>query len=385
MQSLICARCSSEYPADELHNRCECGGTLLVGYDLTGSVDLAGVRQRPGGMWRYRELLPIVGEPVSLGESETPLLFLPRISERLGVETYLKDEAPLPSGTFKARGAAVALTRLLELGVESVVMPSAGNAGGAWSLYAARAGVPISVTMARTAPAMNQTETRLAGAELILVDGSIADAGAKAKEIAAATGAYLASTFNEPYRVEGKKTAWLEVFDASGRAAGSDKMSLPGSIITSVGGGVAAVAAAKAATEVTALGWADGPVPQIIGVQAADCAPVVSAFEAGDDETKPWPEIPGTIAAGLRVPAPSEGYLVLRSVRSSDGTMVAVTEDEIRSAIATLASLEGLLVCPEGATALVAAERLAASLRPPVVLYNTGAGIKYLEMLAGRA
>jgi threonine synthase len=364
-----------------LHNRCECGGTLLVRYDLTSAVDLTRVRERPGGMWRYRELLPLEGDPLSLGETETPLIFLPRISERLGVETYLKDEAPLPSGTFKARGAAVALSRLLELGVESVVMPSAGNAGGAWALYAARAGVPITVTMARTAPVMNQIETRLAGAELILVDGSIADAGAKAKEIAAATGAYLASTFNEPYRVEGKKTAWLEVFDALGRATGSGKMSMPGSIVTSVGGGVAAVAASKAAAEVTALGWTDDPVLQIVGVQAADCAPVVRAFEAGADETEPWAEMPVTIAAGLRVPAPSEGYLVLRSVRSSDGAMATVTEDEIRAAIATLASTEGLLVCPEGATTLVAAERLAATLRPPVVLYNTGAGIKYLGML----
>jgi threonine synthase len=261
------------------------------------------------------------------------------------------------------------------------VMPSAGNAGGAWSLYAARAGVPITVTMARSAPEMNQTETKLAGAELVLVDGSIADAGARAKEIASATGAYLASTFNEPYRVEGKKTAWLEVFDALGRASGSTKMALPGSIVTSVGGGVAAVAAGKAAQEVTSLGWSDGPVPQVVGVQAANCAPIARAFEAGADESEPWPDALTTIAAGLRVPAPSEGYLVLRTVRESDGTMLSVTDEEVRSAIATLASQEGLLVCPEGATTLVAAEKLAGDLRPPVVLYNTGAGTKYLGML----
>ncbi|MFP5298970.1 MAG: threonine synthase [Actinomycetota bacterium] len=378
---LDCARCSKTYGASELHNRCDCGGTLLARYDLSSGVDLAKVRERPGGMWRYRELLPIQGEPVSLGEMQTPLLHLPRISERFGVEVHLKDDGMLPSATFKARGAAVGLTRAAELGVKSLVMPSAGNAGGAWSLYAARAGIPITVTMAATAPRSNQVEVELAGATLELVEGTIADAGRKAKQIAEETGAYLVSTFNEPFRVEGKKTAWLEVFDALGR---DGSMRLPGTIITSVGGGVAAVSALKAAQEVTELGWAGLDVPAIVGVQAADCAPVVRAFESGADSAEPWEQISTTIAAGLRVPAPSEGDLVLRTVRDTGGAMIAVTDDEIRTAIADLAASEGVAVCPEGATTLVALQRLAESgttPRGPVVLYNTGAAAKYLTAL----
>lgn len=333
-------------------------------------------------MWRYRELLPIEGDPVSLGEVETPLVELPTISERYGVRVLLKDDGMLPSGTFKARGAAVGLSRAVELGVSQIVMPSAGNAGGAWALYAARAGIPITVTMASSAPRSNRVEVELAGAHLELVEGTIADAGRRAKEIASETGAYLASTFNEPFRVEGKKTAWLEVFDALGDG---ERMRLPGTIITSVGGGVAAVSALKAAREVTALGWTGLDVPAIVGVQAADCAPIVRAFEAGAATVEPWEGVPATIAAGLRVPAPSEGDLVLETIRDTGGTMLAAEEAEIRDAIGELASLEGVAVCPEGATTLVALRELARRgdrLRGPVVLYNTGAGSKYLSALA---
>jgi threonine synthase len=343
-------------------------------------------------LWRFAELLP-ADNPVSLGEPETPLLFASRLSERLGVEVFIKDDSPLPGGTFKARGAAVGLSRAVELGAKHIVMPSAGNAGGAWALYAARAGIDITVTMARTAPVANQKEVTLAGGHLELVDGTIADAGARAKQIAAESGAFLASTFNEPYRVEGKKTAWLETFLqlGDGRA-----MRFPRTIVLPVGGGVAAVAAAKAAAEVVALGWCGvgtaylsdnsqtGPQgPRLIGVQPEDCAPIVRAFEAGKEEVTAWAGRPTTVAAGLRVPAPSEGDLVLDRVRSSGGRMVAVAEDDIRAAVTDLASTEGLFACPEGAATVPAAARLAAEgdLEGPVVLYNTGAGTKYLDSL----
>jgi threonine synthase len=385
---LECARCGLTYPADELQNRCTCGGTLLVDHgDL--SVQLADVLARPAGLWRFRELLP-VGDPVSLGEPETPLLFASRLSERWGVEVFIKDDSPLPGGTFKARGAAVGLSRAIELGAKHIVMPSAGNAGGAWALYAARAGIDITVTMARTAPIANQKEVVLAGGKLELVEGTIADAGARAKEIAAATGAFLASTFNEPYRVEGKKTAWLETFLQLG---GGTAMRLPRTIVLPVGGGVAAVAAAKAASEVEMLGWTslgksqsvtdNFRGPRIVGVQPEDCAPIVGAFEAGADTVETWPETPSTIAAGLRVPAPSEGDLVLDRVRASGGRMLAVSEADIRSAVTDLASTEGLFACPEGAATVPAAAVLAAEgdLEGPVVLYNTGAGVKYLDVL----
>lgn len=377
---LECARCGTEHDRTLLHNRCACGGTLLARYDLKGGISLAEVRRRPPGLWRYRELLPVEGEPVSLGEAETPLLPLPAISERFGVEVLLKDDGLLPTGTFKARGAAVGVTRAVELGAPGFVMPSAGNAGGAWAAYATRARRPITITMAVSAPQMNQTEVGLL-ARLETVEGTISEAGKRAREIAESDGLYPSATFNEPFRVEGKKTAWLETFD---RLGDETSMRLPGTIITSVGGGVAAVAAHKAANEVLELGWAEGDVPRIVGVQSDDCAPIVAAFDAGDDEAGPWTGAPTTIAAGLRVPAPSEGYLVLRAVRESGGSMLAVPEERIIEAVGELARLEGVLVCPEGATALLALERLCAAgeVAGPVVLYNTGAGIKYLEMLA---
>ena len=219
-----------------MHQRCECGGALVPRYDL-GPLDLADVHRRPAGTWRYRELLPVKGDPVTLGEPQTPLLFAHRLSERWGVYVYIKDDGPLPGGTFKARGACVGLSRAVELGVKRIVMPTAGNAGGTWSLYAARAGIEITVVMATSAPRTNQEEVRIARGELILVDGSIADAGERAKEIAADTGAFLASTFSEPYRIDGKKTAWLEVFDQLGDDA---SMAFPATIVVPVGGGVAA-------------------------------------------------------------------------------------------------------------------------------------------------
>jgi threonine synthase len=380
LSHLECARCGREHDADVLQNRCPCGGTLLPRYDLQG-LSLDRVRAEPPGLWRYEDLLPVREQRIVLGEPQTPLLFLPRLSQRWGTAAFLKDDAPLPGGTFKARGAAVGLSRAVELGAERIVMPSAGNAGGAWSLYAARAGVPITVTMSGTAPRMNQEEVRLAGGDLILVDGTIADAGAKAKDIAEESGAYLSTTFNEPYRLEGKKSAWLEVFDQMGD---EDTMGMPATVVLSVGGGVAALALAKAAEEVTALGWASDASPRIVGVQAADCAPIVRAFDSGARDVEPWPHEPTTIAAGLRVPAPSEGDLVLDRIRASNGTMVAVPEEDIRGAVTDLATTEGVFACPEGAATVAAAERLAAQggLEGPVVLYNTGAGAKYVELLA---
>ena len=306
------------------------------------------------------------------------------IGARLGVEVVRGSAVVLAHALalHPQGGAAVGLSRAVELGVKHIVMPSAGNAGGAWALYAARAGIDITVTMARTAPVANQKEVTIAGGKLELVDGTIADAGARAKQIAAATGAFLASTFNEPYRVEGKKTAWLETFLQLG---GGASMRLPATIVLPVGGGVAAVAAAKAAAEVTSRGWVSegSDSLRLVGVQSEDCAPIVRAFERGESHVDAWTGEPSTIAAGLRVPVPSEGDLVLDRVRSSGGTMLAVSEDAIRVAVGDLAATEGLLACPEGAATVPAVARLASEgdLEGPVVLYNTGSGIKYLAEL----
>jgi threonine synthase len=355
---LECARCATTHDATVLQARCPaCGGTLLARYDL-GHVD----RRARGGLWSYRDLLPVTGPPVSLGEPETPLLHLPSYG------VYVKEDGGLPGGTFKARGAAVGVTRARELGATAIVLPSAGNAGGAWALYGARAGLPVTVVMARTAPAMNRREAELAGATVELVDGTLADAGRRAKEIAAETGAFLAATFGEPYRVEGKKTAWLETFDQLGR--------LPGTIVFPVGGGVGLVAAHKAVEEVRALGWYAGEPPALVGVQVDDCAPIVRAYEAGLDAATSWDRTPTTSAAGLRVTAPGESDLVLRCVRETGGTMLAVTEDELRKAVAETARSEGVWLSPEGAAAMAALPRLGDA-RPPVVVYDTASGPKY--------
>jgi threonine synthase len=362
-----------------VQQRCPCGGTLLCRYDTKG-LSLEVLRARPPGTWRYRELLPVGRDPVSLGEHETALLFLPRLSERWGAEVWVKDEGSLPGGTFKARGACVALSRAVELGVKKVVMPSAGNAGGTWSLYAARAGVEITVVMARTAPSANQAEVIAAGGNLELVDGSIADAGHKAKELAEETGAFLAATFSEPYRLEGKKAAWLEVFDTMGTER---SMAFPRTLVMPVGGGVGAIAAAKAAEEVVALGWAKGQPARLIGVQSNECAPIARAFEEDLDEVAPWESDPRTVAAGLRVPFPAEGALVLRCIRESGGEMAAVAEEDIVGAMRDLAMSEGVFAGPEGATTVLAVERLAreGKLEGPVILYNTASAAKYVDLL----
>ena len=320
------------------------------------------------------------GEPVTLGEPETPLLFAERLSERWDTDVYIKDDGSLPGGTFKARGACVGLSRAVELGVKKIVMPTAGNAGATWALYAFRAGIDITVVMSVTAPASNQADVRSAGGKLELVSGSIADAGQRAKELAEESGAFFAATFAEPYRIEGKKAAWLEVFDQLGNKT---SMGFPATIILPVGGGVAAWAAAKAAEEVAALRWARDRVPKLVGTQAANCAPITKAFDEGRDEVTPWEGDPMTIAAGLRVPAPAEGTKVLEQIRSSGGSMAAATEEEILRGVYELASKEDVFACPEGATTVVAAERLARAgqLEGPVVLSNTGSGSKYIDTL----
>ena len=376
---LRCFRCGTRYDASGLRNRCDCGGTLLARYD-TEDISLDEMRSRPAGMWRYRELLPVAGDPVTLGEAPSPLLFAARLSERLGAEIHIKDDSSLPGSTFKARGAAVGVSRARELGATSLVMPTAGNAGGAWSLYAARAGLPLTVVMARSAPATNKFEVTAAGARLLQVDGTITDAAVEARRVADEEGAFLVATFAEPYRVEGKKTAFLEAYDSFGEG---DSMRLFATVVAPVGGGVAAVAAHKAASEVLDAGLAEGSPPHIVGIQATGCAPIVRAFEAGASNAEPWRE-PETIAAGLRVPNPSEADLVLSVVRRSGGAMTAVSDEDTMDALRMLASTEGILACPEGAAAVAGAIKLAGEgrLEGPILLFNTGAGSKYAADLA---
>jgi len=370
---LECARCGGEHPLDGVPGVCRsCGGPLLACYDLAGLDWPPG---GPPGVWRYHELLPVLdpGRAVSLGEGGTPLVPLRSFERELGLaHVLLKDEGRNPTGTFKARGAAVAVSRLAESGVTRLAIPTAGNAGAAFAAYAARAGLDLLVAMPEDAPAPVREETAAYGAEVRLVPGLLPDAGRYVRERAAAEGRFVAATFEEPWRVEGKKSIALEIFETLGSR-------WPDAIVFPVGGGVALVAAWKAASELARAGVAGRP-PRLIAVQAAGCAPVVAAFREGREETTPFPR-PATIAQGLRVPAPKGGFLVLRAVRETGGAAVEVTDAAMLDTVSRLRRVEGLDVCPEGAAAVAALPDLVArglldGCRE-VVVVNTGSGLKH--------
>jgi threonine synthase len=377
LSHLQCARCGETYDADRPMHLCACGGPLLARYDL------AKVDGRPSGgestIWRYHELLPVrdPGHTVTLGEGMTPLLPLPRLGRALGLpRLLLKDEGLNPTGTFKARGAATGVSRARELGVETIAMPTNGNAGGAWASYGARAGVEIVLSMPVDAPPLSVLEGALAGAKASMVRGQISDAGRLIAAEAAKHGWYEAATLKEPYRIEGKKTMGYEIAEQLG-------WRLPDAILYPTGGGVGIIGIHKALQEMAELGWIEPPLPRLIAVQAAGCAPIVRAFEAGAEESEPWAE-PETIAQGIRVPKALGDFLVLDAVRATGGTCVAVSDDEILAGLRELARLEGAFVCPEGAALVGAARALLAAghLRPDdeVVLLNTGCGLKYPDV-----
>jgi threonine synthase len=307
------------------------------------------------------------------------MLALPWLSEELGADTWLKDEGLNPTGTFKARGAAVGISRAKQLGATTVALPTAGNAGAAWAAYGSRAGLEVVVAMPNDAPLLTQQEVRRYGAELHLVEGTIADAGAWINRLMEGVrgNGYNASTFKEPYRLEGKKTLGLEIAEQLGWRA-------PDVILYPTGGGVGLIGLWKAFAELRALGWLDDdePIPRLVAVQASGCAPVVRAWEPGEAATTFW-EGAQTIAAGLRVPGPLAGALMLRVLRETQGTALAVSDDEIRAALGELARA-GLWVCPEGAALLPAARRLREQswMREGerVVLLNTGAGLVYPDV-----
>jgi threonine synthase len=384
---LECADCAAQLPADREQHLCPtCGGVLLARYDLQSirrEVPRDRIAARPwsNGLWRYAELLP-VAEPharVTLGEGMTPLLALPWLSEELGVSALLKDEGLNPTGTFKARGAAVGVSRAKQLGATTIALPTAGNAGAAWAAYGARAGLPVVVAMPKDAPPLTQQEVRLYGARLHLVEGTIADAGSWLNQWSANVGVdvYNASTFKEPYRLEGKKTLGLEIAEQL-------DWQPPDVILYPTGGGVGLIGLWKAFQELHALGWVadDTPAPRLVAVQAAGCAPVVRAWEAGDDTTSLW-QGAETIAAGLRVPSPLSGGLMLRALRETHGTALAVEDDAIRQALGELARV-GFWVSPEGAALLPASRQLRASgwisAGERVVLLNTGSGLVYPDV-----
>jgi threonine synthase len=377
---LACPRCGLTHGADRPTGLCSCGSPLLARYDLDGvrsAVTPPGLALRPATLWRYHELLPVrdPGYIVSFGEGMTPLLEMPRLAARVGVrQLRMKDDGQLPTGTFKARGAAVGVSRAAELGVRSVAMPTNGNAGAAWSAYCARAGLRSLIVMPAGAPEVTRAECAVAGAELHLVDGLISDAGRLvAQAVALDSSLFDVSTLKEPYRIEGKKTIGLEIAEQLG-------WSLPDVVLCPAGGGVGLIAIYKALQELHELGWVQGAMPRLVAVQAAGCAPIVAAFQAGARESKAWPDA-STVAFGVTVPKPLGDFLVLDAVYATGGTAVAVPDDDILAAEREAAHIEGTFICPEGAACFAAARMLGESgwLAPgdSVVVLNTGTGIKY--------
>jgi threonine synthase len=384
---LECSRCQQDFPVDHVQQVCKVdGGPLLVRYDLRrvrDSITKDALRDRPETLWRYRELLPHE-EPdraVSLGEPNTPLLETRSLGSALGIpKLRIKDEGLLPTGSFKARGAAVGVTRARELAIKTLALPTAGNAGAAWAAYGARAGIRVVVVMPETTPDVIIRETSAYGADVYLVPGSIADAGAVVKKACAARGWYDASTLREPYRIEGKKTMGFELAEQLG-------WRLPDVIVYPTGGGVGLIGMWKAFDELRAIGWVDEKRPRFVVVQADGCAPIVRAFFDGRPESEPWPD-PRTFAAGIRVPKALGDFIVLKALRESAGTAVAVTETEIADAMRAVGASEGMLVCPEGGAAIAGTAKLRRdgwiSETEEVVIFNTGTGLKYAEFLQGK-
>ncbi len=380
---LTCSKCGRSFSKDEVLTFCgDSQAALLSNYDLEGiraHVDRDEITRRPRGMWRWREVLPVQNPEhvVSLGEGDTPLLRLPRIGKELGLaHLFVKDESGNPTGSFKARGLSAAISRAKELGIRKVVIPTAGNAGGAMAAYAARAGMQALIYMPNDSPQANIAESRITGAEVILIDGLISDAaklaGAKARD----EGWFDVSTFKEPYRMEGKKIMGYELAEQFG-------WELPDVIIYPTGGGTGLVGMWKAFWEMEELGWLEtNKRPRMVAVQAAGCPPVPLAFQKKAAACEFW-ENARTIASGLRVPKSFADHLILQGIYESNGAALAVEDEEIIKAQHELARAEGIFAAPEGAAALAALKELVKQkwIHPDerIVLFNTGSGLKYLD------
>lgn len=384
LQALYCSATGHELPTDRLHNLSPAGKPILCRYDLDAirsAVDRDAIAARRGGMWRWRELLPLPfdAEPVSLGEGDTPLLPAKRLAEALGLSRlWIKDESVEPTGSFKARGLSAAVTMATHLGATSLIVPSAGNAGGALAAYAARAGRPSHVFVPADTPIINQREVLLYGGNLVRVDGLIHDCGRRVAEVKDELGAFDVSTLKEPYRIEGKKTMGLELAEQLG-------WRVPDVIVYPTGGGTGLIGMHKAFEELAALGWLEqARQPRFVSVQSSGCAPIVRAFERGDEEAPLW-EDADTQASGLRVPKAVGDFIMLRMVRETGGTAVAIDDAQLLDDMRWMASAEGINACPEGGACISAVrvlrERGFIGRDDEVVVFNTGAGTKYLETL----
>ncbi len=377
VERLECSNCRAPHSHKEIQTVCKnCGSTLLVKYNLEEmkdklkKEDLLG---REGTLWRYFEFLPIKyrRDIITLGEGFTPILKASNLGFR---SLWIKDESLNPTGTFKARGMAVAVSKARILGIKDIVLPSAGNAAAALSFYCAKAGIRAHVFMPEDSPDVTKRECIVSGADVHLVKGTIADAGKVAKAKAKEQGWFDMSTLKEPYRLEGKKTMGLEIAEYF-------NWELPDVVIYPTGGGTGLIGIWKAFQELKELGWISGEMPKMISVQASGCAPVVKAFKEDKESVEEWKN-PKTIAAGLKVPKPFAGKLILKVLRDSNGFAISVTDEEIFNAIKDLARYEGIYACPEGAATYAGLKKLVndgiLSMDDRILLMNTGSGLKYL-------
>ncbi len=383
---LRCPSCGKEFAIHEVQTFCTgCKVPLIAEYDLSAArrkLSPEVFASRPATLWRYRELLPLFDDRniVSLGEGLTPVLPVPRLGARIGCGSlFIKEEGYNPTGSFKARGISVAVSRAVELGIRSVAMPSAGNAGGALAAYASRAAIEAHVFIPKDTPIVNQEEVGFFGARTVTVDGLISDAAAAMQKENAAGRYFDMSTMKEPYRLEGKKTMGFEIAEQfPGR--------LPDAILYPTGGGTGLIGMWKAFRELEELGWLNSPNPKMISVQAAGCQPIVKAFAEGQKRSEMWNNA-RTVASGLRVPKAFADGMILDALRESGGTAIAVDDGEIVSAMRQTALVEGILLCPEGAAAVAALrpllERGVLRSSDTILVFNTGSGYKYREILAG--
>jgi len=380
---LECTACGESHDADKVQTVCKkCGKPLFARYDLEEVKEAVTRRElvgREATMWRYWELLPVKSRrnAVCLGEGWTPLVHTPRLGERIGLnDLWVKDEGIIPTGTFKARGLSMAISKAKELGITRVALPSAGNAAGAMAAYGARAGMEVYVFMPKDAPKVNMVESQVVGAKVVLVDGFITDAGKLVREGNQEMGWFNVATLGEPYRVEGKKTMGIEVAEQM-------DWTLPDVIVYPTGGGTGIIGMWKVFDELEELGWIGGERPRMISVQAEGCAPIVKAYEEGKEESEYFQNAE-TLAAGLRVPKALGDFLVLRAARESGGACVSVTDEEIMESVGQVGVAEGIFACPEGAATLAALKKLLASGDldgdESVVLFNTGSGLKYTDL-----
>jgi len=380
---LECTKCGKEFDADKLQTVCDtCGKPLFARYDLEAVAEAVSPGDfvgREATMWRYWELLPVKDREnvVSLGEGWTPLTAARRLGEAVGVpDLMVKDEGIIPTGTFKARGLSMAVSKAKELGIKRLALPSAGNAAGAMTAYGARAGMESYVFMPEDAPKVNMVECQAVGAKVVLVKGLIGDCGRLVSQGTKEMGWFPLSTLKEPYRVEGKKTMGIEVAEQLG-------WELPDVIVYPTGGGTGIIGMWKAFDEMESLGWIGSERPRMVSIQAEGCAPIPKAFDEGKEESEPW-EGAHTIAPGIRVPHALGDFLILNAVRESGGVAMAVSDDDIMEAVNLMARKEGLFACPEGAATLAGLSRMieegTVDGGERVVLFNTGSGLKYTDL-----